>query len=45
LERTSQLGAAADWQPVYTNSPAPVLTNAWDVPAAFATNSFYRIVW
>ena len=45
LERTPALGAAADWKPVYTNSPAPVLTNAWDVPAAFSTNSFYRIVW
>ena len=45
LERTPELGAAADWRPVFTNSPAPVLTNVWDVPAMFSTNSFYRIVW
>ena len=45
LERTPRLGVAADWQPVYTNAPAPVLTNLWEVPTAFSTNSFYRIVW
>ena len=45
LERTPVLGAAADWQPVYTNAPEPVLTNVWEVPSAFSTNSFYRIVW
>jgi hypothetical protein len=45
LERTPGLGTAADWQPVYTNAPEPVLTNVWEVPSAFSTNSFYRIVW
>ena len=45
LERTPVLGASADWQPVYTNAPEPVLTNVWEVPSAFSTNSFYRIVW
>ena len=45
LERTLELGTAADWQPVYTNAPEPVLTNVWEVPSAFSTNSFYRIVW
>ena len=45
LERTPVLGVAADWQPVYTNAPEPVLTNVWEVPSAFSTNSFYRIVW
>ena len=45
LERTPVLGTAADWQPVYTNVPGPVLTNVWEVPSAFSTNSFYRIVW
>ena len=45
LERTPVLGAAADWQPVYTNAPEPVLTNVWEVLSAFSTNSFYRIIW
>ena len=45
LERTPVLGASADWQPVYTNAPEPVLTNVWEVPSGFSTNSFYRIVW
>ena len=45
LERTPALGAAADWHPVYTNAPEPVLTNVWAVPSAFSTNSFYRISW
>ena len=45
LERTPVLGVAADWQPVYTNAPEPVLTNVWEVPSALSTNSFYRIVW
>ena len=45
LERTPVLGASADWRPVYTNAPEPVLTNVWEVPSAFSTNSFYRIVW
>ena len=45
LERTPALGAVADWQPVYTNAPEPVLTNGWEVPSAFSTNSFYRISW
>ena len=44
LERTPALGSAADWKPVFTNAPAPVLTNVWEVPAEFSTNSFYRIV-
>ncbi len=44
LERTPTLGPEADWKPVFTNAPAPALTNVWEVPAAFSTNSFYRIV-
>ena len=43
LERTEFLGPAADWQPVFTCPPAPVLTNSWIIPAAFSTNSFFRI--
>ena len=43
LERTEFLGPAADWQPVFTCPLAPVLTNSWIIPAAFSTNSFFRI--
>jgi hypothetical protein len=43
LERTESLGPVADWQPVYTCPPAPVLTNSWIIPSAFSTNSFFRI--
>ena len=43
LERTEFLGSAADWQPVYTCPPAPVLTNSWIIPSAFSTNSFFRV--
>ena len=43
LERTEFLGSAADWQPVLTCPPAPVLTNSWIIPAAFSTNSFFRV--
>lgn len=45
LERATSLGGDADWRPVYTNAPEPVLTNSWTVPTVFSTNSFYRIVW
>ncbi len=44
LERSEALGSAADWRPVYTNAPAPSLTNRWDVPAEYSGSSFYRIV-
>ena len=37
------LGLAADWQPVYTCPPAPVLTNSWTIPIEFSTNSFFRV--
>ena len=43
LERTESLGPVADWQPVYTCPPAPVLTNSWIIPSAFSTNSFFRV--
>ena len=43
LERTASLGPAADWRPVHTCPPAPVLTNGWTIPIAFSTNSFFRI--
>ena len=43
LERTERLGAAADWKEVHVFPPAPVLTNAWAVPAEYSTNSFFRI--
>ena len=43
LERTAALGVEEGWRPVYTNAPEPVLTNGWDVPVEFSTNSFYRI--
>ncbi len=43
VERTATLGGGADWQPVYTNAPAPALTNRWNIPAIYSTNSFYRI--
>ena len=43
LERTGSLGGEVDWRPVYTNNPMPVLTNRWEVPAAYSTDSFYRI--
>ena len=43
LERTEFLGSAANWQPVHTFPPAPVLTNSWIIPSAFSTNSFFRI--
>lgn len=45
LERTTSLADGADWMPVHTNAPQPVLTNSWMVPTVFSTNSFYRIVW
>ena len=44
LERTESLGLAADWRPVYTCPPAPVLTNSWTIPIEFSTNSFFRLV-
>lgn len=43
VERTATLGGGVDWQPVYTNAPAPALTNRWNIPAIYSTNSFYRI--
>ena len=43
LERTGELGAGADWREVYVCRPQAVLTNRWQVPAEYSTNSFYRI--
>lgn len=43
LERTTVLGPEADWRQVATIPPQPVLTNRWNVPSAYSTNSFYRI--
>ena len=44
VERTAALGGEAEWCPVYTNAPAPALTNRWEVPSVYSTNSFYRIM-
>ncbi len=44
IERTATLGDGADWSPVYASAPAPALTNRWEVPAVYSTNSFYRIL-
>jgi hypothetical protein len=43
LERCGELGVNADWLEVYVCRPQAVLTNRWQVPPEYSTNSFYRI--
>jgi hypothetical protein len=44
LERAGSLGGQENWQAVQEFPPALSLTNVWEVPMTFSSNSFFRVV-
>ena len=43
IEQSPTLCIDSKWRAVYERLPAPVLTNAWEIPVEYSTNSFFRI--